>query len=49
MAEARRRLGVIVRQEAGVEVADLFASNESKPPVRPLRNKGTVRPIRPKP
>ncbi len=31
LAEARRRLGVIARREAGVEVADLFASNESKP------------------
>lgn len=29
LAEARRQLGVIARQEAGVELADLFASNES--------------------
>ncbi len=32
LAEARRRLGVIARREAGVEVADLFASNELKQP-----------------
>ncbi len=32
LAESRRRLGVIARQEAGVEVADLFASNELKQP-----------------
>lgn len=30
LAEARRRLGIIARREAGVEIADLFASNESK-------------------
>lgn len=32
LAEARRRLGVIARREVGVEVADLFASNELKQP-----------------
>ncbi len=31
LAEARRRLGVVARREAGVEVADLFSSNESNP------------------
>jgi hypothetical protein len=30
LAEARRRLGAIARREAGVEVAELFASGESK-------------------
>jgi len=28
LAETRRKLGIIARQEAGIEVADLFASNE---------------------
>jgi hypothetical protein len=32
LAETRRRFGVIARREAGVEVADLFASNEQNPP-----------------
>jgi len=29
LAEARKRLGIIARKELGVEVADLFATNES--------------------
>ncbi len=32
LAETRRRFAAIARREAGVEVADLFASNEQKSP-----------------
>ena len=40
LAEARRRLGVIARRETGIEVADLFASNESKPPNKASEEQG---------
>jgi hypothetical protein len=40
LAEARRRLGIIARRETGVEVADLFASNESKPPSKTSEEQG---------
>ncbi len=32
LAEARKRFGEIARKELGVEVTDLFSSNESKLP-----------------
>jgi hypothetical protein len=35
LAETRRRLAVIARREARVELADLFASNERKPAIAP--------------
>ena len=40
LAEAHRRLGVIARRETGIEVADLFASNESKPPNKASEEQG---------
>ena len=35
LAETRKRLGNIARREAGVEIADLFASNERPPVITP--------------